>query len=142
MPRILAVDYGNKRVGLAVTDPLQIIATSLTTVHASKAVAFICDYFNSEEVEEVVVGKPVQMNNTPSEIEKNILLFIKKLNEKCPSAKVVRYDERFTSVMAQRALIEAGYKKKQRQNKALVDQTSAVILLQSYLEHKRNFLKI
>ena len=91
MPRILAVDYGNKRVGLAVTDSLQIIATSLTTVHASKAVAFISDYFNSEEVEEVVVGKPVQMNNTPSEIEKNILLFIKKLNEKCPSAKVVRY---------------------------------------------------
>ena len=68
MPRILAVDYGNKRVGLAVTDSLQIIATSLTTVHASKAVAFICDYFDSEEVEEVVVGKPVQMNNTPSEI--------------------------------------------------------------------------
>ena len=142
MPRILAVDYGNKRVGLAVTDPMQIIATALTTVHSSKAVEFISDYCNAEVVEEVVVGKPVQMNNTPSEIEKNILLFIKKLNEKCPSAKVVRYDERFTSKIAQRTLLEAGLKKQQRQNKALIDQTSAVILLQSYLEHKRNFLKI
>ncbi|HND72468.1 MAG TPA: Holliday junction resolvase RuvX, partial [Bacteroidia bacterium] len=89
-----------------------------------------------------VVGKPVQMDNTPSEIEKNILLFIKKLSERCPNAKVVRYDERFTSIMAQRTLLEAGLKKQQRQNKALIDQTSAVILLQSYLEHKRNFLKI
>ena len=142
MPRILAVDYGNKRVGLAVTDPMQIIATALTTVHSSKAVEFIFNYFNSEEVEEIVVGKPVQMDNTPSEIEKNILLFIKKLIDKCPSAKVIRYDERFTSVMAQRTLLEAGLKKQQRQNKALIDKTSAVILLQSYLEHKRNFLKI
>jgi len=142
MPRILAVDYGNKRVGLAVTDPMQIIATALTTVHSSKAVEFICNYFNSEEVEEIVVGKPVQMDNTPSEIEKNILLFIKKLIDKCPSAKVIRYDERFTSVMAQRTLLEAGLKKQQRQNKALIDKTSVIILLQSYLEHKRNFLKI
>ncbi len=136
MPRILAVDYGTKRVGLAVTDPLQIIASALATLHAKDVVQFIADYHSKETLEALVVGLPMDMKNNVSESEKHIEVFIRTLKNKIPDLIVVRYDERFTSKMAQQTMLAAGLKKKMRQNKALVDRTSAVIILQSYLEHK------
>jgi len=136
MARILAVDYGLKRTGLAVTDDLQIIASGLKTVQTNEIFAFLESYLEVEQVELFVVGEPKQMNYSASEVEKHILPFIKKLKLKFPNIPVQRIDERFTSKMAFQAMIDGGLKKKQRQNKALIDQISATIILQTYLEQK------
>lgn len=133
MGRILAIDYGTKRTGIAVTDELQIIASGLTTVETNSLIAFLTDYVKKESVEKIIVGLPKQMNNTASESEVHIQSFLKKLNKTLPDIPVVRVDERFTSKMAFQSMIDSGLKKKQRQNKALVDEISATLILQSYL---------
>ena len=137
MARIMAIDYGRKRVGVAVTDPMQIIAGGLATVPAHEIVAFIEKYVATEAVETIVVGLPKQMNNQPSESMRYIQPFVATLKKKLPNIPVVFYDERFTSVLAHRAMLDGGLKKKDRQNKALVDEISATIILQDYLESKR-----
>lgn len=133
MGRILAIDYGTKRTGIAITDPLKIIATSLTTIDTIKIFDFLSGYFSSENVELVVIGLPKTLKGEFSENEKHILLFIEKFKKKFPSLSIVRFDERFTSSMASQTLIDAGYKKKQRQNKKLLDSVAATIILQGYL---------
>ena len=133
MGRLLAIDYGTKRTGIAVTDELQIIASGLTTVETNSLIAFLTDYVKKESVEKIIVGLPKQMNNTASESEVHIQSFLKKLNKTLPDIPVVRVDERFTSKMAFQSMIDSGLKKKQRQNKALVDEISATLILQSYL---------
>jgi putative Holliday junction resolvase len=134
MGRIVAIDYGRKRTGIAVTDELQIIATGLTTVPSSQTIAFLSKYMTTEHVECFVVGEPRQMNNSPSESVIYIEPFVRLLKKTFPAIPVERIDERFTSKMAVQTMIQAGLKKKDRQNKALVDQISATIILQSYLE--------
>ena len=133
MGRILAIDYGTKRTGIAVTDELQIIASGLTTVDTKSLISFLVDYVNLEKVEMFVVGLPKQMNNTASESEIQIQSFLKKLIKAIPEIPVERIDERFTSKMAFQTMIDSGLSKKQRQNKALVDEISATLILQSYL---------
>ena len=140
MGRILSIDYGNKRVGLAVTDPLKIIATRLTTVPANEIWNFLADYFAREEVELVLVGYPRQLNNEPSEAIRYINPFLKKFQQVYTIIPVKLMDERFTSKMAFQTMIDAGVKKKDRQNKATIDGVSATIILQSYLEEQK-FLK-
>ena len=137
MGRILAIDYGKKRAGLAVTDPLQMIANGLTTIHPEELMKFLADYFQKESVETIVVGYPKQMNNQDSEAVEYIKPFLKKLRKQFPNIPVEIEDERFTSKMAQQTMIEGGMKKKQRQNKKNVDRISATIILQSYLERKK-----
>ncbi len=139
MGRILAIDYGRKRVGLAVTDPLQMIANSLTTVHSKDIWDFLENYFKNEDVECVVVGYPKQMNNQASEAVRFINPFVKKLTKTYPDMEVKLVDERFTSKMAFQTMIDAGLKKKARQNKELVDTISATIILQSYLEQRTKY---
>ncbi len=134
MGRILAIDYGKKRSGIAVTDILQIIANGLTTVPTNELLTFLADYVSKEPVDKIIIGYPRQMNNEDSENMKNIEPFIRSLSKKIPTIPVEFIDERFTSVMAHRAMIDGGLKKKARQNKALVDEISATIILQSYLE--------
>jgi len=129
----MAIDYGSKRVGLAVSDTQRIIATALTTVETKKIFEFLDEYLKKEEVDEFIVGLAKQMNNTLSESCVYIEPFVLELAKKYPDKKIVRIDERFTSKIATRAILESGAKKKQRQNKALVDTVSAVILLQSYM---------
>jgi len=136
MGRILAIDVGRKRVGLAVTDELQIIANPLTTVHAQNAISYIVDYCNKETVDCFVVGDPRHMNNKASESIVYINSFVKQLKKKLPLIPVEFEDERFTSKMAKQSIIDAGAKKKDRQNKELVDMVSATIILQSYLEKR------
>jgi putative Holliday junction resolvase len=138
MARILAIDYGRKRVGLAVTDPSQIIANRLTTISTHVIWDFLTDYFNKEKVEGVVVGYPKQMNNEASEAVRYINPFLKKFQIQYPEMKLEIYDERFTSKMAFQTMIDGGLKKQKRQDKALIDGISATIILQSYLEQKRN----
>lgn len=133
MGRILAIDYGTKRTGLAVTDPMQIIASGLTTVETKELIQYLKAYVNSEVVEKFVVGEPKQMDNTASESEVHIQKFLEKLQKEIPQIPVVRVDERFTSKMAFQTMIDSGLKKKQRKNKALVDEISATLILQSYL---------
>lgn len=133
MGRILAIDYGTKRTGIAVTDEMQIIASGLTTVNTNKLLPFLKNYISTETVEKFVVGEPKQMDNTVSESEVFIQKFLEKLNKEIPSIPVERVDERFTSKMAFQTMIDSGLKKKQRQNKALVDEISATLILQSYL---------
>ncbi len=140
MGRILSIDYGNKRVGLAVTDPLQIIATRLTTVSAEEIWRFLAEYFGREDVELVLVGYPRQMNNQPSEAIRYINPFLKKFQITYPQMPLRLMDERFSSKMAFQTMIDAGVKKKDRQNKGTIDGVSATIILQSYLEEKK-FLK-
>lgn len=137
MGRILAIDYGRKRTGLAVTDTLQIIANGLTTVASGEAVNFLVGYIAREPVDLFVVGLPKQMNNEPSENMKYVQAFVTHLKRTIPSIPVEFYDERFTSVLAHRTMLDGGLKKKKRQDKALVDEISAVIILQSYLESKK-----
>lgn len=137
MGRILAIDYGKKRVGIAVTDPMKMIANGLTTIHPNEVFNFLTDYFSREQVETIVVGYPKQMNNQASEAVTYINPFLKKLKKQFPEKSVEIEDERFTSQMAQQAMISGGMKKKQRQNKANVDRISATIILQSYLERKK-----
>ena len=133
MGRILAIDYGTKRTGIAVTDEMQIIASGLTTVNTKELLTFLTDYSASENVEKFVVGLPKQMDNTASESEIYIQKFLKQLAKILPDIPVERIDERFTSKMAFQTMIDSGLKKKQRQNKALIDEISATLILQSYL---------
>ena len=133
MARIMAIDYGSKRVGIAVTDPQQIIATGLTTVHSSEVIDFLKKYMQKEEVSCIVVGEPKRMNNEPSDSARFIEPFEMHLKRTFPAVKVERMDERFTSKMAFQTMIDSGLKKKARQNKELVDEISATIILQSYL---------
>ena len=133
MARILALDYGTKRTGIAVTDEMQIIASGLTTVDTRDLMKFLESYFVSENVELVLVGEPKQMDNSASQSEVAISEFIKKFTLKFPVMPLKRVDERFTSKMAVKTMIDSGLKKKKRQNKALVDEISATIILQSYL---------
>ena len=137
MSRILAIDYGKKRTGIAVTDLLQIIANGLTTVPTTELMEFILDYVVKEPVERIVVGYPKQMNNEDSENMKRITPFVNQLRKKLPDIPVEFVDERFTSVLAHQAMLDGGLKKKARQNKALVDEISATIILQSYLESRK-----
>lgn len=138
MARILAIDYGKKRVGLAVTDPQQIIANRLITVPTHRIWDFLAEYFNKEIVETVVVGYPIQMNNEASEAVRYINPFLKKFQIQFPDKKLEIIDERFTSKMAFQTMIDGGLKKQKRQDKALIDGISATIILQSFLEQKRN----
>ena len=132
----MAIDYGKVRTGLAVTDPVRIIATALTTVETSKLMAYIKDYCAREEVDLFVVGEAKHMDNTPSESMKLIEPFVQQLKEAFPDKEVARIDERFTSKMAFQTMIDSGLKKKQRQNKGMIDQIAATIMLQDYLKSK------
>lgn len=136
MARILAFDFGEKRTGIAVTDELQIIASGLTTVETKKIFSFLTNYLIKETIEMFVVGEPKQMDNSASESELLIIPFIKKLKSTFPKIPIVRVDERFTSKMAFQTMIASGLNKKQRRNKALVDEISATIILQTYLTQK------
>lgn len=133
----MAIDYGKKRTGIAVTDPMQIIANGLATVPTVELMDFLLDYLKKERVERILVGYPRQMNYEDSENMKRIVPFVNRLKKLVPDVPVELVDERFTSVMAHQVMIDAGLKKKARQNKALVDEISATIILQSYLESKR-----
>ncbi|MBC9796606.1 Holliday junction resolvase RuvX [Sinomicrobium weinanense] len=133
MGRILAIDYGTKRTGIAVTDELQIIASGLATVPTAELMDFLKDYTQKEKVERIVVGEPKRHSNEASESEKYIQVFLKALEKQLPDIPVERVDERFTSKMAFQTMIDSGLKKKQRRNKALIDEISATIILQSYL---------
>ncbi|MEW5676058.1 Holliday junction resolvase RuvX [Flavobacterium enshiense] len=136
MPRILAIDYGQKRTGIAVTDELQIIASGLTTIPSETVLLFLTDYFQKEKVEKVLIGEPKQMNGEPSESTAVIEAFVEKFKVSFPNMILERVDERFTSKMAFQTMIDSGLKKKQRQNKALIDEISATIMLQDYLSRK------
>lgn len=133
MARILAIDYGQKRTGIAVTDELQIIASGLTTVDTNKLINFLKEYTGNENVEMFLVGEPKQKDGTPSESEALIKQFLLKLEKEFLEIPVKRMDERFTSKLAFQSMIDGGLKKKQRQNKALIDEISATIILQDYL---------
>lgn len=133
MPRILAIDYGQKRTGIAITDEMQIIASGLTTIASETAIVFLKDYFAKEKVEKVLIGEPKQMNGEPSQSTEIIEKFVIKFKNNFPDMAIERVDERFTSKMAFQTMIDSGLKKKQRQNKALVDEISATIMLQDYL---------
>lgn len=137
MGRIISIDYGKKRVGLAVTDSLKLIATGLTTVASHEVLQYLKAYCARESVERILVGLPKQMNNQPSESMQYVQPFVVSLKRTFPTIPIEYVDERFTSVLAQRAMLEGGLKKKDRQNKALVDEISAVIILQTYLEFNR-----
>ena len=136
MSRILALDYGEKRIGIAVTDEMQIIASGLTTVPTAEIFEFLTEYIKNEKVELFLVGEPKQMDNTPSESEKFIRPFLSKLAKIFGDIPIKRVDERFTSKMAFQTMIDGGLNKKQRQNKPLVDKISATIILQSYLYNR------
>ena len=137
MSRILAIDYGQKRTGIAVTDTLQIIANGLATVETKELEKFIVDYVASEDVSTIVVGKPTQMNGENSENMKRIEPFFNRLKRLFPDKEITYYDERFTSVLAHQAMLQSGIGKKARQNKALVDKISATIILEDYLQSIR-----
>ena len=129
----MAIDYGTKRVGIAVTDPNKIIATALDTVHSKDIIEYLKKYFIAQEVELVVIGEPRQMDNTASEATPQVEQFVKAIKKAFPEMSIARFDERFTSKMAEQAIRMSGIKKMERRNKSLVDQTSAVIILQSYM---------
>lgn len=133
MGRIVAIDYGMKRVGVAVTDPLQLIATPLTTISTADALAFLQAYVEQEAVETLVVGMPKRLNNTASPMTAVVTKFIKTLQKALPSQRIIPQDERYTSKMAASSMIEGGFKKKERRNKAHLDKLSATIILQSFL---------
>lgn len=134
--RVVALDYGKVRTGIAVTDELQIIASGLTTVATNELLGFLKDYVEKEKVELFVMGEPKQMDNTPSESEALIKPFLQKLTKTFPEIPVERQDERFTSKMAFKSMLDSGLKKKKRRNKALVDEISATLILQAYLNRK------
>lgn len=137
MGRIMAIDYGIKRTGIAVTDPQCIIATGLNTVDTPKLISFLKDYCQKEPVDIFVVGQPKHMDNTPSQSAQIIEPFVEKLRETFPDKEIARIDERFTSKLAFQTMIDSGLKKKQRQNKALIDEVSATIMLQDYLVSRK-----
>ncbi|MFD2550320.1 Holliday junction resolvase RuvX [Bizionia sediminis] len=139
MGRILAIDYGKVRTGIAVTDELQIIASGLTTVETPNLLKFLLNYIETETVDLFLVGEPKQMNNMPSESEALIKPFLKTLQKAIPQIPVERVDERFTSKMAFQTMIDSGLSKKKRRNKALIDEISATLILQSYLEAQKRF---
>ena len=134
MGRIIAIDYGRKRSGIAVTDTLQIVANGLTTIPTHTLLNFIKDYVSTESVDRIVVGLPKQMNNQPSENMKRIQPFVNRMRKEIPEIPIEMYDERFTSVLAHRAMIDGGMKKMARRDKAIVDEISATIILNDYLE--------
>ena len=136
MPRILAIDYGQKRTGIAVTDELQIIASGLTTIPSATTINFLKDYFSKEKVSKVLIGEPKQMNGEPSQSTEIIEAFVRKFKSFFPEMPVVRVDERFTSKIAFQTMIDSGLNKKQRQNKDLLDEISATIMLQDFLTRK------
>lgn len=133
MARILAIDYGTRRTGIAVSDPLQIIATALETVETRSLERFLADYFSREEVDTIVVGYPRQMDGSPSDTMRYVEPLMGRLRHAYPDKRVVGYDERFTSVLAQRAIRQSGIGKMARRDKALVDKVSATIILQDYM---------
>ena len=135
--RILAIDYGKRRTGIAVTDPLQLIANGLTTVDTKQLMAFLTDYFRREEVEHVVIGLPVQPDGTPSENQQRVRTFTGELRKRFPDLPVTFYDERFTSVIAHRTMLDGGLRRMKRRDKALVDEISACIILQDFMERRR-----
>ena len=137
MARILSIDYGLKRTGIAVTDDFQIIASGLTTIPSTDIIVFLKTYFSKENVETVLIGEPKQMNGLPSESTEIIEKFIAQFHTEFPNMKMERVDERFTSKMAFQTMIDSGLKKKQRQNKGLIDEIAATILLQDYLNYKK-----
>lgn len=136
MSRILAIDYGSKRCGIAVTDPLRIIASGLTTVVTDELITFLKKYISEEKVTEIVVGQPKRMNNEFSDIEKEIQKKVELLEKEFPEIIIVREDERFTSKMAFQSMIDSRLGKKQRQNKALIDEISATLILQNYMNKR------
>ena len=137
MSRLLSIDYGKKRTGIAVSDPLQIIANGLTTVETPKLFDFLNDYLQKEQVATIIVGLPKQMSGEMSENMRRIEPFVNRLRKLYPQIAVEYFDERFSSKMALQAMIDGGVKKKDRQNKALVDEVSATIILQGYMESKK-----
>lgn len=137
MSRILAIDYGTKRSGIAVSDPLQLIANGLTTVPTHQLLTFVKDYVAHEAVERILIGQPKQMNNEASSNMQRIVPFVASLKKQIPNIPIEYVDERFTSVLAHQAMLDGGLKKKARQDKALVDEISATIILRDYLESKR-----
>lgn len=134
--RLMAFDYGTKRIGIAVTDPLQIIATALTTIHPEEIWNYLKSYLLTEQVETFVVGKPLQMDGTDSESASHVLGFVRKLKREFPHIPIVEIDERFTSKMASSVIAQSGMKKNKKQNKGLVDTVSATIILQTYMDTK------
>ena len=138
MGRVIAIDYGKKRTGIAVTDPLRLISNNLATVPSQEIYDFLTGYFSEEEVDVIVVGYPKKMNNEPSESVIYINPFIKKLEILFPDKEIVLMDERFTSKIAFQSMIEGNLKKKERRNKELIDKISANLILQSYLDYKKN----
>lgn len=137
MARILAIDYGRRRTGLAVSDPLQLIAGALATVETKELERWLADYFRREEVSTIVLGKPTQMNGQPSETWRYIEPLAGRLRHAYPDKEVVFYDERFTSVLAHRAMIDGGMKRSDRRDKAVVDKIAATIILEDYLQYRR-----
>lgn len=137
MPRLLSIDYGRKRCGIAVTDPLQIVANGLTTVRACDLIAFLKDYTSKERVERIIVGLPRQMDGSPSESARYIEPFLMQLKRELPEMPVERYDERFTSTLAHRAMIDGGLHRMARRDKELVDEIAATIILNDYLSSRR-----
>ena len=135
MARILSIDYGGKRTGLAVTDPLKIIATGLCTVETPKLSAFLKDYFSKAEVELVIIGMPVNWDDSATHATPLVQKFIKEFQINFPSIPIKEVDERFTSKLASQAMLQMGLKKKQRQNKSMIDEIAATIMLQEYLQH-------
>ena len=133
MARIIAIDYGGKRTGIAVTDPFQIIATGLITVESKNLIPFLKDYFNKEPVEQIIIGEPKNWDDSDTHATPLVEACIKELQKNFPAIPIQKVDERFTSKMASRAMIEMGMKKKQRRNKAMVDEIAATIMLQDYL---------
>lgn len=135
MPRILCIDYGGKRTGIAVTDPLKIIASGLTTVDTKELIPFLKKYIQTEVVELILIGEPLDLNDQETHATPLVRAAIQKLKKEFPAIPIQTVDERFTSKMASRAMIEMGMKKKDRQNKKLVDEIAATIMLQEYLQH-------
>ena len=138
MARILAIDYGTKRTGLAVTDPLQIIANGLDTVATSELEDYLQRYLEQEEVEAIVVGEPFYPDGNPAQIHHLVVGFVRRLKKLFPDIEVVTHDERFTSEEARQVILQSGARKKKRRDKSLVDKVSAVLILQDYLETKRS----
>ena len=140
MARILAIDYGQKRTGLAVTDPMQMIANGLATVETKELEKFIIDYIGKEDVSTIVMGKPTQMNGQDSENMKRIEPFFNRLKKLFPDEEVTFYDERFTSVIAHKTMLQSGISKKARQNKGLVDKISATIILEDFMQSRHRLM--
>ena len=137
MARILSIDYGKKRTGIAVTDPLQIIANGLATVSTSELLSYLKDYLSREQVERIIIGRPMQTNGQPSENLQRVEQFVNRWKKEMPDVPVEYVDERFTSALAHQAMIDGGLRKKARQDKALVDKISATIILEDYLRSRK-----